>query len=116
MRAHQEVGDGGRRKPALKVDGIHVGDLVIRPAPAFETDGHLDTPASRERARQKDEDARTAQHAEGDPAHATPAPADAGDDVDASIRAAREAPAGEAPDAVPILLHDPLTGKVIGTS
>jgi hypothetical protein len=37
--------------------------------------------------------------------------------VDASIQAAREAAASKAPDEqpIPILLHDPLSGDVIGS-
>jgi hypothetical protein len=106
---------GEDQKPKIALDGVHVGDWVIRPVSATGTDGHLDTPASRERDRQGEEDARAAQHRVPD---AVPAPVQAAEDVDASIEAAREASRGDGPEdlPIPILLHDPLTGKVIGST
>jgi hypothetical protein len=119
---------GDEKNPVLKRDGAHAGDFVIRPVPSFGTDGHLDTPASRERTRQREDDTRAAQlggvtapaHPLADPLHPAAAvlPLGQGGDVDASIEAARSALEGDSPDDVPIpiILHDPLTGKPIGTA
>jgi hypothetical protein len=91
-------------------DGIHVGDVVVRPGPAFGTDGRLDTPESRDRDRRKEEDERAAQHAAGT-AGAVPDPL-AGEGLDDAIAEARDrvAPAPE----VPIILRDPVTGELVG--
>ncbi len=116
-------------KPALKMDGLHVGDFVIRPVPSFGTDDHLDTPEGREADRQKEDDARAAQHSEAtdpphpivNPLHPAPTPVipfGEGGDVDASIEAARAAAGvGQTPGEIPIpiLLRDPITGKVVGS-
>jgi len=97
---------------SLRLDGLHLGDWVLRAVPATETDGHLDDPESRERRRQQEADQRAAQH--GDGGAVVPAVTQAGADVDASLAAAR---AAQAPPGAPLptLLRDPLTGKVIGS-
>jgi hypothetical protein len=96
---------GDDHEPTLEIDGIHAGDFVVRPVPAFGTDGHLDTPASRERDRQKDE--RPA-------ASAAVVPLGEGGEVDASIEEARARLQGDGLP-IPIILRDPLTGKPIGS-
>lgn len=113
---------GNDPKAIAKQGGVHAGDWIVRPVPATGTDGHLDTPSSRERDLRAEQDARTAQHSDALPAHplAPPSakviPVGEGGDVDASIEAARSAAMGDEPDdpPVPILLHDPITGKPIG--
>jgi hypothetical protein len=125
MPSEAAMGDDG--KPAAKLDGIHLGDFVIRPAPATGTDNHLDTPEGRERQRQRQEDARAAQqagvtgngHPIADPLHPAAGPvlpAGEGGVVDDAIETSR-AVRGDTPDdpTVPILLRDPLTGNVIGS-
>jgi hypothetical protein len=104
-----------------KGPGLHIGDFVLGLAPARHTDGHLDDPEGRERERQQEADERVAEHS-GDPStkvpppEASPAEAQAAADLDASIAAARAAQAPASVGApVPILLRDPLTGKVIGS-
>jgi hypothetical protein len=111
-------GMGDDTKPRVARDGIHVGDVVIRPVPVRETDDHLDTSAGRERDRSQEEDAHAAQHSAGEPppAPAGIVPVGEGGDVDASIQAAREAVQGAGELPIPILLHDPLTGKIIGSA
>lgn len=120
------MGDDG--KPAAKLDGIHLGDFVFRPTPTTGTDDRLDTPEGRERARQREEDARAAQragvtgngHPIANPLHPAAGPvlpAGEGGAVDEAIATSRAA-AGDTPDddpEVPILLRDPLTGNVIGS-
>ena len=97
--------------PSIHLDGLHAGDWVVSIAPTARTDDHLDDPERRERGRQKEDDAHAAQH--GGEGEVEPAQTQAAEDVDASLAAAR---AAQAPDEVPvpILLRDPLTGKVIG--
>jgi hypothetical protein len=110
--------------PSLHLDGLHVGDFVMRPVPATGTDGHLDLPETRERDQRAEDEARAARAAgEVAPSHplrdpTLPAPTQViplgeGGDVDASIEDARER-AGDA-TPMPILLRDPLTGKVAGS-
>jgi hypothetical protein len=107
------------------MDGIHVGDMVMRPGPTFGTDGHLDTPASRERDRAHEEDAHAAQQAGvTGPALQNPlagpaaaqdrslSEATAGEGLDDAIAEARDGAAPAA--AVPILLRDPVTGEPVG--
>jgi serpin B len=121
--AQPDVDDAG--DPFLGSDGLHAGDFVIRPVPVFATDGHLDTEARRERARQMDEDARAAQfggNAAPDrslpslshPARSAVIPLGEGGATDEAIRQARARLASDAPDELPIFLHDPVTGKVVG--
>ena len=108
------MGDDAKKGP-IQLDGVHVGDLVLRVVPTTGTDGHLDDPASRERDRRAEEDRRAAQRPGEVPVGpVTDATTQAAADVDASIAAARAAQApGEA--AMPILLRDPVTGEVIGS-
>jgi hypothetical protein len=94
----------------VELDGIHVGDYVMRPVPAGGTDDHLDTPQNRDRARLDDPDASATQYV-GD---VTPAASPAA--VDASIEEARARAAGAAGEVpVPIVVRDPITGEPIGT-
>jgi hypothetical protein len=110
---------GDTRKPSALPDGIpdaiHIGDFVVRPLPVRSTDDHLDTPQSRDRAVQADDTAHDAQHRAADTPEPATATAQAAADVDASIAEARAAVA--APDDLPfpIVLHDPLTGKPVGS-
>lgn len=106
----------GSKGVELKKDGLHVGDFVIGVAPRRSTDDDLDGPQERDRARQKLEDERAAQHS-GNAAPGGPpsdAAAQATADVDASIEAAREAQNAREEPPFPILLRDPITGEIIG--
>lgn len=115
------------------IDGVRAGDFTLRIVPATGTDGHLDLPESRERAERALEDEEAAKQAgtvapeppldlehlaqagsQASPGPPTPViPLGEGGDVDASIEEARARAANEAP--IPIVLRDPLTGKVVGS-
>jgi hypothetical protein len=92
-------------------EGIRVGDFHIRPTPVIGTSDRLDTPESRERARNEEDDAEAARRNVGD-ATGELSLAEAREAVDASIEEARARVDGAT--VVPILLRDPLTGKVVG--
>lgn len=95
----------------LPKEGLRVGDFHIRPAPALSTNDRHDTADSGERARRKEDDAEDARH-DGGEATGEASRADAEAAVDASIEEARARASGAT--EMPILLRDPLTGKVIG--
>ncbi len=108
--------------PGIDLNGVRVGDFHVQIVPATGTDDHLDTPQNRDRAEQAQEDEEAAKHSADvvpehplpDPAHPAPTPViplGEGGDVDASIEEARARVSDETP--IPILLHDPLTGKVV---
>jgi hypothetical protein len=94
--------------------GLRVGDFNVRPTLSVRTDNSLDTEANRERARRAEEDKRAAQHS---PGASDGSEYDETDDaaqaaVDQSIEEARRRLAGPNED-IPILLHDPVTGRII---
>lgn len=94
--------------------GLKVGDFYVRPTLSVRTNARLDSEANRERARRAEEDQRAAQFGGGigedeGPSEATEQAALAA--VDQAIEKGRaEAAAGE---EIPILLRDPVTGRVI---
>lgn len=107
-------------------EGLRVGDFVFQPGPALETDDTHDNPQNDERRRARQDDARAAQRsADGGaaPAWSTgPRPVTPRSSLDDALDGAREKARDEAagaPDGatteVPILLHNPLTGELIGT-
>lgn len=94
--------------------GLKVGDYYVRPTLALRTNATLDNEANRERARRAEEDQRAAQFDGGigedeGPSEATEKAALAA--VDRAIEKGRaQVAAGE---EIPILLRDPVTGRVI---
>lgn len=101
-------------KTGFDAEGLKVGGFHVRVVPAWATSDDLDTVEGRERARQREDDERAAQHGGGAAPIASEVETDgesiAAEDVDASIAEARERASRSR--GVPILIRDPVTGMV----